>query len=203
MAIKRAHRAGQLVTLPLLSDPEYRERRAARIADAVIKAVVDLGAAASESAHKEARRNAEAEAGAAIDAEEELFRTTLDPAALRTDLTGVCRVTLRALPGADFAAADERAGIAAAPIEDAKARAVRYQGAYIMGVLERALVSSGVEGLPVVESGRFPLELLHGPGGIGAAWPSYSAEVFGLAFAWSHLGESAGSSCAPSSGEPT
>lgn len=177
MAFKRAHRAGQIVTLPLLSDPEYRERRTARVL-----AGVDV---------------------ADIEAEEQRFRTTLDPACLLTDLTGVCRVTLRALSGEAFAQAEEDASLASASVADMKARTVRYSGAYIMAVLERALIDSGVEGIPVVTAGRFPLETLHGPGGIGAAWPGYSAEVFGLAHAWSHMGESVGLSCAPSSGEPT
>lgn len=177
MAFKRAHRTGQIVTLPLLSDPEYRERRTARILSGV--PVAD------------------------VEAEEERYRTTLDPACLLTDLDGVCRVTLRALSGEAFAQAEEAAALASASLSDPKARAVRYSGAYIMGVLERAIVDSGVEGIPAVAAGRFPLESLHGPGGIGAAWPAYSAEVFGLAHAWAHMGESVGSSCAPSSGEPT
>lgn len=177
MAFKRAHRAGQIVTLPLLSDPEYRERRIARIASGV--------------------------AASTIDDEEDRYRTTLDPACLLTDLAGVCRVTLRALSGDAFAQAEEQAALAAAPVQDPKARAVRYSGAYIMGVLERAIIDPGVDGIAPVTTGRFPLELLHGPGGIGSHWPSYSAEAFGLAHAWAHMGESVGSSCAPSSDGPT
>lgn len=190
MAFKRAHRAGQIVTLPLLSDPEYRERRAARVASV---AVGD-----SEAAKK--LRKAKSEE---IDAEEERYRTTLDPACLLTDLAGVCRVTLRALSGDAFAQAEEQAALAAAPVQDPRARAVRYSGAYIMGVLERAIIDPGIDGIAPVTTGRFPLELLHGPGGIGSHWPSYSAEAFGLAHAWSHMGESVGSSCAPLSDGPT
>lgn len=176
MAFKRAHRTGQIVVLPLLSDPEYRERRAARVVS---------GTPAED-----------------IEAEEDRFRSTLDPACLLTDPTGVCRVTLRALSGEAFAQAEEAAALASASLSDPKARAVRYSGAYIMGVLERSIVDCGIEGIPAVATGRFPLDTLHGPGGIGAAWPAYSAEVFGLAHAWAHMGESVGSSCAPSSGEP-
>lgn len=177
MAFNRAHRTGQIVVLPLLSDPEYRERRAARVVS---------GTPAKE-----------------IEAEEDRFRSTLDPGCLLTDLAGVCRVTMRALSGEAFAQAEEAAALASASLVDPKARAVRYSGAYIMGVLERALIDSGIEGIPAVATGRFPLETLHGLGGIGAAWPAYSAEVFGLAHSWAHMGESVGSSCAPSSGEPT
>lgn len=177
MAFKRAHRTGQIVVLPLLSDPEYRERRAARVVS---------GTPAED-----------------IEAEEDRFRSTLDPACLLTDLTGVCRVTLRALSGEAFAQAEEAAALASASLADPKARAVRYSGAYIMGVLERSLVDCGIEGIPAVATGRFPLETLHGPGGIGAAWPAYCSEVFGLAHAWAHMGESVGSSCAPLSAGPT
>lgn len=177
MAFKRAHRAGQITVLPLLSDPEYRERRAARVVS---------GTPAEE-----------------IEAEEDRFRSTLDPSCLLTDLSGVCRVTLRALSGESFAQAEEAAALASASLNDPKARAVRYSGAYIMGVLERSIVDSGIDGIPAVATGRFPLDTLHGPGGIGAHWPAYSAEVFGLAHAWSHMGESVGSSCAPSSDGPT
>lgn len=190
MAFKRAHRAGQITVLPLLSDPEYRERRAARVA------------AVAKGDSEDAKKLREAKSQE-IDAEEERFRTTLDPACLLTDLTGVCRVTLRALSGEAFAEAEEAAALASASLVDPKARAVRYSGAYIMGVLERSLIDCGVEGIPAATTGRFPLEALHGPGGIGAAWPAYSAEVFGLAHAWAHMGELVGSSCAPSSGEPT
>lgn len=177
MAFRRAHRTGQITILPLLSDPEYRERRAARVIS---------GTPAED-----------------IDAEEDRFRSTLDLGCLLTDLTGVCRVTLRALSGEAFAQAEEAAALASASLSDPKARAVRYSGAYIMGVLERSLVDCGIEGIPAVATGCFPLETLHGPGGIGAAWPAYSAEVFNLAHTWAHMGESVGSSCAPSSGEPT
>lgn len=183
MAFKRAFRSGQTARLPVLCDPDYQARRARRIAAAV---------------------DGDAER-AAIDDEERRFRDTLDAACLTTDLEDVGHVLIRALPGEAFAAAEEvtSVSVSKAAIKDDTARTVRYTGAYIHAVLRRGLIDSGLDGLPVAESGEYPIDRLYGPGGLGSFWPAYSTEVYGLIHAWSHMGESAGSSCVPSPGEPS
>ena len=179
MAFKRANRAGQVIRLPLTSDPEYRARRQARIASGERESVVE--------------------------AEEVNFRATLDASCLRTDLADVTHVTIRGLSGEAFAIADEQASLAVtkARIDDDERRSVRYVGANVAAIVRAGLVDSGLDGLPIIEAGEYPIERIYGPGGIGAAWPAYSAEVFGFIHSWSHLGNSVSSSCAPSHGEPS
>lgn len=72
MAFKRATKAGQVIRIPLLSDPDYQARRLSR--DSI----------------------------AEVEAEEHLFFESIDPSALKTDLNGVTQVAIRGLSGKDF-----------------------------------------------------------------------------------------------------
>lgn len=74
MAFKRATKAGQVIRIPLLSDPDYQARRLLR-----------------------------PEGLEVVVAEEKLFFESLDSSVLKTDLTDVTHVMIRGLNGKDYA----------------------------------------------------------------------------------------------------
>lgn len=180
MGIRRAVRASDLCTVPLLCDPDYQARRGALIRGGGDESGI--------------RSRAEA-----ADADESRFAATLDPACLGVDLDGVARITFRGLTGADFARIEGDAALAVVALKlksDAE-RARRLTSLMIDATLAAALVDSGVDGLPIAQSAPYPVAALSGSGGIGPLWPAYAREVYERIVTFSTLGESDGSSPAP------
>jgi hypothetical protein len=165
------------LSLPLLCDPLYRDRRA------------DLIVAAGESGAQAERTR--------ILAAEARFADTLDPAVLPVALDGVSRATIRALSGAEFDACDLAIPaplMAQAGAEDGRLRLLWAQQA------ER--VRRGLAWLDgdETEVQSYPVEALAGQ--VGALWSDLRAELAARIVTFSTLGEAVGSSCAPSPGGP-
>lgn len=201
MALKRATRVGQSITLPLLCDPDLDARLTApgvAAYKAVLSTVPEDADDATQRAAIAAAECAREKAMEPIRAAIALFVQTLDPAALGVDLAGVTHVTIRGLGGDAFAECDEVAlrKLAALPKDersDAAMASLRSSE-----LMRRGLVS--VDGFDDLSATPYPVEKLAQQ--VGSIWTAMRWEIAARIEAWSHLGESAGSSSAPSCGEP-
>lgn len=182
MGFQRATRANETKRLPLLCDPELRDR--------VARYILRVGP------EREAQ---EAEADR-VRSVFRLFGETLDPSVLHQlgddILDGVTHVTIRGLSGEQFAAATDAAALA-----HDEQPAVPLRTLVEAEYIRAGLVSIDSFGETRGPTG-YPVEVLYAAGGIGRQWPQVRAEVAARIDAWSHLGKPAGSSSAPSSGEP-
>lgn len=128
-----------------------------------------------------------------------LFVKSLDPAALGVSLDGVTHVTIRGLAGDDFAECDEIAlrKVSALPKDErSDAAMASFRSVELM---RRGLVS--VDGFEALSGTPYPVEKLARQ--VGPVWTTMRWEIAARIEAWSTLGEPAGSSSAPSCGEPT
>ncbi len=173
MAINRGAKPGQTLRIPLLCDPTYQERRAA-----FARSMKD-------------DPNGDDRAGLA-DAEAR-FAASLDSACFAVSLDGVSHAVIRALSGAEFEAADSAVppALAASPL----AMVFRRQ----TEMVRRGLVwfDGDPEG---AAPALYDVDALARQ--TGALWPEIRSELAARIETFSTLGESAGSSCAPSSAEP-
>ena len=94
MAFNRASRAGQIRSLPCISDPTYQGRVHAAITAAALRAAEGLTDEAEVIAAMEKASRAEVER---IQSEHARFGEHLDESSLTADLGGVARVTIRGL----------------------------------------------------------------------------------------------------------
>lgn len=183
MGFERATRSSETRRIPLLCDPALRDR----IARYILRAGPE-------------REAQEAEADR-VRSMFRLFAETLDPSVLRQQLgddalDGVTHITIRGLSGEQFAAASDAAALA----HD------RYPAVPLRTLVEAEYMRAGLVSIDSFDEVRgptgYPVEVLYAAGGIGREWPQVRAEVAARIDAWSHLGKPAGSSSAPSSGEP-
>ena len=126
-------------------------------------------------------------------ADESMFSTTLDPACLAVPLDGVSHAVIRALSGAEFEAADSAVppGLAATPL----AMVFRRQ----TEMVRRGLVWFDGDPEGAAQT-LYDVDALARQ--TGALWPEIRSELAARIEVFSTLGESAGSSCAPSFAEP-
>lgn len=125
---------------------------------------------------------------------ESMFAESLDATGLFTMLSGVSHVVIRALSGAEFEAADSAVppSLAASPL----AMVFRRQ----TEMVRRGLV--WFDGDPDgAAPALYDVDALARQ--TGALWPEIRSELAARIETFSTLGEMAGSSCAPSSAEPT
>ncbi len=195
MGIKRAARPGTQLVIPLLCDPLYQERRRAALA-AAAAAVCDDADADGEQIRRAALAAARVE-GARQDAAEALFADTLDASVLLMPLEGVTLATVRGLSGQDFEAADSRVDPALRMVSPVAAR-YRAQAETVRAGLAAIAIDGGTSG---PKDGLYDVEALANE--CGELWPAVRGELDARIRTLSHLGPSAGSSSAPSSGEPT
>lgn len=179
MGFNRTSRAGQLHTLPCICDPTYQARVHAAIAAAALRAAEGLTDEVEVIAAMEAASRGEVER---LQSEHARFGEHLDDALLTTDLTGVSRVTIRGLSGAQLADAETAGRLAAA----------RAKAKDLAPFLEAELLRAGlvaVEGFDEAPGvNGFPVEVLSAPGGM-AEWGAFRGEVAIRIRTWSTLGE--------------
>jgi len=188
VGIRRASRAGQSVTIPLLCDPSYQAARRVRALGGD-----DPRTDAGEASIK--RRLDD------IDAEEARFAASLDAGALTCVPDDCARATIKGLDGATFKRINDCAALAGiSASRDEKARVRITTEVMMVETLRAGLVDSGCDGFPVATP--YPVEQLSGEDGIGPIWPQYLQELHERIVTFSTLGESVGSSAAPSCDEP-
>lgn len=181
MAFKRACRAGEMISIPALSDDTFETAaHGLMVREAEGLPPEDVPAFMTRRAGE-------------LRAQVSLFAEMFDESVIQVPLDGVARVMIQGLSGAQFADA-ESAGYAAAVRANVKAEHVQ---AYLeLEILRRGLVS--VEGFDAAPAGcLYPVDVLMGPNGIGLAWARFRVEMAARITAWSHLGKPESSSSAP------
>lgn len=180
MGFNRTSRAGQLHTLPCLCDPTYQAHIHEAIAAAALRAADGLTDEAAITAAMETASRAEVER---LQAEHVRFGEHLDESVLTTDITGVSRVTIRGLSGAQLADAETAGRLAAT-----KAKAKDATPFLDTETIRAGLVSvDGFDESPGPNG--YPVEALSAPGGM-AEWGTFRGEVAARIRTWSTLGES-------------
>lgn len=174
MAINRGARPGQTLRIPLLCDPTYQARRAKFC--------------------RSANDDPDGDDRAGLADSEERFGSSLASSCLSVDITGVSHAVIRALSGVEFEAADSAVppGLASSPL----AMVFRRQSEMV----RRGLVWFDGDPADAAPKALYDIDALASQ--TGALWPEIRSELAARIEVFSTLGESAGSSCVPSSAEP-